>query len=290
MTMSKKAVIATSTSCLDYLDLNHENLFILRMKILINDDTFNDYTDITAEQFYSKLNADTSLVPTSSMPSPGELLDLLEELEKKGYEEVFIQTISSQLSGTYDVCRMAVNQYDGSLKTHVIDSRNAAISEGWLALQTLRLIEEGKETKEILAYQEFMRTNRKQYFMVDNLRLFVANGRLSGASGFLGSMFKIKPILEVNNEGKIVPFLKIRTQKKALAEMVRIVIEDCQKLDDFIITYDTSDNVEGLNYLKEQMELAFPGYVYFEAPITPVIGCHTGVGTVGIAYFDLTKK
>jgi len=223
------------------------------------------------------------------MPSPGELLELLDELQADGYDEVFIITVSSQLSGTFGVCTMAINQYEGPLRIHVIDSKNAAISEGWLSLETLRLIEEQKTSTEILAYLEHIKTNRKQYFMVDNLRLFVANGRLSGASGFIGSMFKIKPILEVNDDGKIVPFLKVRTQKKALQQMVDIVIEDLKNIKDFIVTYDTSDNIEGLQFIKDQMEQAFPGYTYFEAPITPVVGCHTGIGTVGIAYFDLTK-
>ena len=288
--MSKRAVIATSTGCLDYLDLDIENLRILRMKIMMDGKTYNDYIEITADEFYDNLKNDTSLVPQSSMPSPGELFELLEELEAKGYDEIFVVTISSGLSGTYGVCEMAAKQYDGNAKVHVIDSRNAAISEGWISLEIIRLIEENKTTKEILEYVNFIRTNRKQYFMVDNLRLFVANGRLSGASGFLGSMLKIKPILQVNDEGNIVPFLKVRTQKKALIEMVNIIIEDCKKLEDFIITYDTSDNVSGIKFIKDEMEKAFPGYKYYEAPITPVVGCHTGIGTVGIAYFDLSQK
>lgn len=288
--MSKRAVIATSTGCLDYLNLTHDNLRILRMKIIINDDSFNDYVDMTASDFYHRLKTDKTLVPTSSMPSPGELYALLEELEKKGFEEVFIVTISSGLSGTYGVVTMALQNYEGKLKTHVIDSLNAAISEGYMSLEILRLIDEDKPSQEIVEYIEWLRTNRKQYFMVDNLRLFVANGRLSGASGFVGSMLKIKPILEVNNDGKIVPFKKIRTQKRALKEMVELVIEDVKQLKNFVITYDTSDNKEGIEYVKAEMEKAFPGYTYYEAPITPVIGCHTGIGTVGIAYFDLDKQ
>ncbi|QMS84474.1 DegV family protein [Candidatus Xianfuyuplasma coldseepsis] len=288
--MNKRAVIATSTGCLDYLNLDEPNLRILRMKIIMNDQTYDDFVEMNADEFYTHLKTDTSLVPTSSMPSPGELLELLDDLEQEGYDEVFIITISSELSGTYGVCTMAVKNYEGKLTTHVIDSRNAAISEGWLSLEALRLIKEDVPSSDIIAYLEQMRTNRKQYFMVDNLRLFVANGRLSGASGFIGSMLKIKPILEVNDDGKIVPFLKVRTQKKALQEMVNLVIEDLKQIDDFVVTYDTSDNKEGIAYVKEQMEQAFPGYTYYEAPITPVIGCHTGIGTVGIAYFNLTKK
>lgn len=288
--MNKRAIIATSTGCLDYLDFKHEDLRMLRMKIILNDFTFNDYIDITAADFYDQLKKDTSLVPSSSMPSPGELYELLDELIESGYKEALLISLSSGLSGTFAAMKMAALQYEGDIEVTVIDSRNAAISEGWLTLEALRLFDEGVKTSEVIEYLEFMRTNRKQYFMVDNLRLFVANGRLSGASGFVGSMLKIKPILEVNEEGKIVPFKKIRSQKRALKEMVELVIEDCKKLDKFLITYDTSDNVEGLKYIKEEMEKAFPGYKYYEAPITPVIGCHTGIGTVGIAYFDLSEK
>ena len=289
--MSKKAIIATSTSCLDYLNLEEKDLRIIRMKILMGEDTFEDFIDITAEDFYNKIKADKNLVPSSSMPSIGEYLDTLEELEASGYEEVLVLTISSELSGTYGIVAAATdNNYEGNMKIKVLDTRNAAISEGFMTLEAFRLFKEGKSMDETYDYLEKLRINRKQFFMVDNLRLFVANGRLSGASGFIGSMFKIKPILEVNEEGKIVPFEKIRTTKKSLARMVELVIEDLKDIKNFVVTYDTSDNLEGLNFIKEKMEEAYPGYTYYEAPITPVIGCHTGEGTVGIAYFNMDLK
>lgn len=285
--MKKRAVIANSTGSLDYLDIKNENLRLWRMKILLEDKSYTDFTEITAEYFYGQLEENKNLVPSSSMPSPGELHLILEELEEKGYEEAIIITLSSGLSGTFNSVSIALNAYEGNIKIHVIDSRNAAISEGFLSLEALRLIDEGVETKDIVQYIEKLRTHRKQYFMVDNLRLFVKNGRLSGASGFVGSMFKIKPILEVNETGHIVSFKKIRTQKRALKEMVELVIEDLQSIENFVVTYNTSNNLEGLKYVMDRMEEAFPGYKYYDAPITPVIGCHTGVGTVGIAYFDL---
>jgi DegV family protein with EDD domain len=223
------------------------------------------------------------------MPSIGELFEMLEELEKEGYEDVIITTISSELSGTYNICLMAKNQYEGNMNIHVIDTRNAAITEGFLSLEALRLVEEGVKAKKIVEYIEKLRIKRKQYFMVDNLRLFVANGRLSGASGFMGSMFKIKPILEVNNAGKIVSLEKIRTQKKSLSRMADIILSDLEKVDKFIMTYISSENLDGLSYIKARVEEVYPKHKFIEAPITPVIGCHTGVGTVGVAFFDLSK-
>lgn len=286
--MSKIAVISTSTGSLDYVKTNYENLRILRMKIILNDETFNDFVEITASDFYTRLDEDKSLIPSSSMPSIGELFIMLEELEKEGYEDVIITTISSELSGTYNICLMAKNQYEGKINIHVVDTRNAAITEGFLSLEALRLIKKGVSAKKIVEYIENLRTKRKQYFMVDNLRLFVANGRLSGASGFMGSMFKIKPILEVNEAGKIVSLEKIRTQKKSLSRMADIILADLEKVDKFIMTYISSDNLDGLSYVKSRVEEVYPNHEFIEAPITPVIGCHTGVGTVGVAFFDLS--
>lgn len=287
--MSKTAVIATSTGSLDYVEHNYDNLRILRMKIIMRDDTYNDFVEITASDFYKRLEEDTSLVPSSSMPSIGELFEMLEELEELKYKDVIITTISSELSGTYNVCLMAKKQYTGKLNIHVVDTRNAAITEGFLSLEALRLIKEKVPALEVVEYIENLRTKRKQYFMVDNLRLFVANGRLSGASGFIGSMFKIKPILEVNDAGKIVSLEKIRTQKKSLSRMADIILKDLETVDKFIMTYISSENLEGLMYIKSRIEEVYPNHSYIEAPITPVIGCHTGVGTVGVAFFDLTK-
>ena len=124
--------------------------------------------------------------------------------------------------------------------------------------------------------------------MVDNLRLFVANGRLSGASGFIGSMLKIKPILQIDEEGKIVAYEKIRTQRKALTRISEIVLENLKDMKDFIVIYETSDNIEGLNFIKNEIKKVYPDYKNIEAPLTPVLGCHTGTGALGIALFDLS--
>ncbi|MFW5841932.1 MAG: DegV family protein [Bacillota bacterium] len=285
--MKKTAVIAVSTGCLDYLDIPYDNLFIVRCKILINNQTYNDYIDITAERFYDMLNHDKSLMPSSSMPSLGEITETFDRILEAGYENVLFITISSALSGTYQTALMAKNAYNKPLNIQIINTKNAAISEGFISLEALRMIDEGKNIDVIKETLETLSISRKQYFMVDNLRLLVKNGRLSNASGFLGSLLKIKPILEVNDEGKIVPFEKVRTQKKALERMVDYVIDDLKSINNFVITYDTSDNEAGFDYVKSRIDAAYPNNRFYAAPITPVIGCHTGVGTVGIAYFNL---
>ncbi len=283
----KTAVVAISTGCLDYLDINQEHLYILRCKIILEGKSYEDYVDIDAKTFYERIKADKNIIPTSSMPSIGEVQTLFEALESKNYENVIILTISSALSGTFQTIQMAAKQFEGTLKIHLFDTKNAAISEGFLTLHTLELLKQDKSVDDIIQVLQKLSLSRKQYFMVDSLRLLVKNGRLSGASGFLGSVLKIKPILEVNDEGKIVPFEKVRTQKKALENMVNHVLQDLETINDFVITYNTSDNLEGYEYVKSRIEAVYPNVKSYAAPITPVIGCHTGHGTVGIAYFNM---
>ncbi len=287
--MSKIAVVATSTGSLDYLDLKYKNLKILRLKILAGDKEYSDFVELTAEKFYSMLNNDKSLVPSSSLPSIGELLEMLEEIEKEGYEEVIVTTISSQLSGSYQVCVMAQKQYEGKLKIHIVDSLNAGPAEGYLSLEALRLIKEGKSAKEVVKFLENLIPNKKHYLLVDNLRLFIANGRLSGASGFIGSVLKIKPILKVTLEGKIESFEKVRTHKKALVKIIEILLADLAKMDDFIVIYETSNDLDSIETVKSEIEKVYPKHKSFQAPITPVIGCHTGTGAIGIALYNLKK-
>lgn len=137
--MSKIAVISTSTGSLDYIEQKFDNLRILRMKIILDGETFNDFTEMNAAEFYKRLTEEKDLVPSSSVPAIGELFEMLEELEEKGFEEVIITTISSELSGTYNVCLMAKNQYEGKMKIHVVDTLNAAITEGYLSLEAIYL-------------------------------------------------------------------------------------------------------------------------------------------------------
>jgi DegV family protein with EDD domain len=105
----------------------------------------------------------------------------------------------------------------------------------------------------------------------------------------MGRILKIKPILQVNDEGKIVPFEKVRTINKALKKMGDQILEDLEGKKNFVVTYDTSDNKEGFEYIFNRIEEKYPNHTHYAAPITPVIGAHTGVGTVGVAYFDLDE-
>lgn len=279
----KRIVCTTSTSCLDYYE-HTEDIRTIRIKIDMDGKLLHDGTEIRAEEFYQKMNADKNLVPKTSQPSIGELLELFEGLAKEGYEEAIVTTISSKLSGTYNGICQVKQMLEGTINIIPYDTKTVCFSEGRFALKAAEMIREDKPTEEILKTLDHMKENNKIFFAVDSLSCLVKNGRLSGAAGFIGTFFKIKPILELFPDGTIQAVEKIRTTKKALegaCERVKKYIEGHK--DYFIYIAYTGDELKDFLVETIKEKLGFEGLL--ESPCTPVVGCHVGSQAIGIGVF-----
>lgn len=293
--MSKIAIVNGSTGCIDYLD-NINDVHILRFKIMFGEDSYDDFTEMKADRFYSMLKADSSLHPKSSQPAVGEWLSKYVELRDLGYEEILVITMSSKLSGAYETALMAKNIYNqkGNCKIHIFDSRIAAMPEGYLVMEALKLRDQGKSVEQICHRLEYLVNNRLQLFVVDDLSLFVKNGRLSNIGGLVAKIAKIKPILQLDSKGYITTYEKRRTYSNSMNRMLELVFNKLDELglkdiNDFDILFCTSDKMEAYDYCYSEIEKKYPGFNSYAAPLTPVVGCHTGTGTIGITIYDLSK-
>lgn len=280
--MSKRIVCTTSTSCLDYYPHN-QKVETIRLKIDINNELSDDGTDILADDFFKLINEDKTIMPKTSQPSLGVLLDYFESLANQGYEEVIVTTISSKLSGTYNGICQCAQMLEDIIKIVPFDTKTVCFSEGCFALKAAMMIEEDKSTEEIIEKLERMRENNKIIFAVDSLEYLVKNGRLSGAAGFLGKMFKIKPLLEVFEDGTIQAVEKIRTTKKALDSVCERFLEYTKGHEYFAyIAYTGTELKEYfLKSLKEMTGIES----LLETPGSPVVGCHVGGQAIGIGIF-----
>ena len=128
------------------------------------------------------------------------------------------------------------------------------------------------------------------YFVVDNLAYLVKNGRLSGAAGFVGSVLKIKPILEMNSEGKIVSKEKIKTHRHAIERALVLFcdeVKNAKKIQAFVFhTLREEEAKEIVNYLQEKCLNALPIELHM---VTPAVGAHIGCGILGFGYFILEE-
>lgn len=287
--MSKIAIITCSTSGLDYLE-GYEDIKLARTTILMGNKEYVDGVDISPKEFYDKLNT-LKTIPSTAMPSTGQLLDIYSELKEQGYTEAIYISISEHLSGTYqNVCLS--KSYLEDFNVHPFDSKSASFSTGFMAMEAHKLANQGKSVEEILSYLEKLRDNDRIVFMVDDLKYLVKNGRLSNASGFIASMLQIKPLLELNDDGKIVGIEKIRTTKKAIDKVIKNFLDATNNGENakFLFLFNT-DAPEKLAYVKEHLEkIGIDTSKLIDAPISPAIGCHVGKGVIGIGYikqFDI---
>jgi DegV family protein with EDD domain len=284
---NKIAVVACSNACLDYFDHPYD-IRILRSTLHLGDEDYLDYIDISAEDFYNRLESDKNIFPSSSYMPLGQMIELFEGLVKDGYNQCIVVSISANMSGIYNTAQIASRDVEG-LETFVFDSKTVAYPQAKMALRACEMIEEGKEVPEILKELEYIRDNNNIYFGVHTLTYLVKNGRLSNASGFIGNAMKIKPILSIDKEGKVITFEKIRTFHKAMDRILELYFEETKGKDveTFIIH---ANNQETYDYMTQKIrEERDPNCTPFNMPLTAVVGAHSGPKTIGLGYY-IKKK
>lgn len=281
--MNQRIVVDTSTGGLDYYPFKHD-VSILRIKIYMGDNTYLDGKDLKADAFYELLRNDDSLVPKTSTPSFGDVVEFFEDLYQKGYKEVFVTTIAAVLSGTHNLIQLASEEFKGKMVIKVFDTKTVCFSEGLFALEADKMMKLGASLDEIEEKLSLMRSRNTIFFAVDSLQYLVNNGRLSGAQAFVGKLLKIKPILQVQESGHIVSIEKIRNIKNALASIANKVKAYTNGRDfDAYILYTGNPRLRDhfISTLKEELNLEN----LYEAPSTPVVGAHIGPDVIGVGIF-----
>lgn len=281
--MAKLGIVVCGNSGIDYIKHAYD-IPVLRSMLLFGDKEYTDFVDIKAEDFYQQLRDHPELHPTTAQTATGKILETYEMMRDQGYDELIVITISSKLSGTYDGAVLAGNMVEG-IKVNVFDSKTVAYPETKMALTAAEMAEKGKSVKAILKALEQIRDNHGLLISVDTLRYLVKNGRLSGASGFVGSLLKIKPMLELTKDGKVEAAEKIRTRQKAITRMIEKFLEENPEgelSEVFLVHANAFDEIENVkNVLLEKLKTIKEIKDY---PLTPVVGAHGGPGALALGW------
>lgn len=282
--MKKIAILTCSNAGLDYLDYP-QDIEILRSVIHFgNDESFNDFIDMDAKTFYERIKANPDDIPKTSYVALGQMIEIFEKLEKKGYEEAIVITISGNLSGLNEAVKRAGEEV--GLKVIAFDSKTLAYAEAFMVLEAHRLAEAGKSSDEIIKHLEFIRDHNEVYFAVDTLLYLVKNGRLSKLQGTLGTMLQLKPLLTINKEGKVETLEKIRTSKKAQKRVLEKYIEKTKDMN--CITYISHAHADDyVTWFVAEIKKVFPEREVVVAYLTPVVGAHTGPKALGLGYIEI---
>lgn len=280
--MSKVGLLVCGNSGIDYIDHTHD-IKVLRSVLLFGEDEYTDFVDITADEFYAKLEAQPELTPSTAQTATGVILEQYEELKAKGFDEILVVTLSKHLSGTFEGAMLAAKMID-DIKITIFDSKSVAFPESRMILDAAEMLKDGKSMDEVITRLEFIRDNSMIWIAVDTLKYLVKNGRLSGAAGFMGSLLKLKPLLEVTKDGKVESIEKIRTSTKATDRLISKFLEEIEGMDIEPFLLNTN-NMDRVNYIVEKIKASRPDLKEIKVyPLTPVVGAHAGPGTVGVGY------
>lgn len=281
----KTAIVIDSTAYLCEELANHPDVYILELTTLFEDGTqFPDTTNPEIqEQFYAKLEKSETL-PTTSQPSPGKYIQLVEQIIEDGYEQLLCIHISQTFSGTYQTAKMITDNFSDQIKAHVVDSKGVSLVMEALLLQALEMLAQDVDFDEIYERLSWAAKKSTIYLTVADLEYLVKGGRLGLNTAKIGNFLKIKPLLYVDENGEVKILDKIRTDKKVNRSLARIAKEDAEEFPDgMMLAFAHAVDQERMDKTIAAVSETMPEFAYATGTLGPVIGTHTGAGTVGMA-------
>ncbi len=279
--MSKVAIVTDSTAYLSEDLVAAYQITVVPLVVIWGEEILRDNIDISPDEFYQRLTT-AKTMPSTSQATIQAFADVFKQLNAQGYEILTI-VISSALSGTLDSAIQAKEMVPDA-KITLYDSQQTSLPLAYMVLSAARAAKRGASVKRCLEIAKTIRDHTKIFFAVDTLEFLHRGGRIGGASRFLGTALNLKPILMLE-EGKIEALEKVRTRKKAherLIELIKTHVNGQEKVN--MIGVVSAAAAEAASYLLNTIKEEFTPDEILIANISPVIGTHTGPGTVGVAY------
>lgn len=286
--MKKIAIVTDSNSGITQKEAKELGIYVLPMPFTINGNTFYEDIDLTQEQFYEKLEEGADI--STSQPTIESLLKLWNQLLET-YDQVIHIPMSSGLSGSCATAMAMAQDYEG--KVFVVDNQRISVTQRQSALDALELANKGMDAEEI---REKLLENKLEstiYITLDTLKYLKKGGRITPAAAALGTILKLKPVLQIQGE-KLDAFAKARTIKQAKSIMVEAIKKDIRERfgDDSTpknvwIAIAHTNNRANAEIFKEELLKEFPGHMIDIAPLSLSVSCHIGPGALAVT---CTKK
>lgn len=282
--MSKVAIITDSNSGITQSEAREMGVFVLPMPFMINEQTFFEDIDLSQAEFYEKLATGADI--STSQPSPEAVMNLWDEV-LKDYDEIVHIPMSSGLSGSCQSAMMLAQDYEG--RVQVVNNQRISVTQRQSCLDAKLLAAKGMSAKEIKDFLETDKFNSSIYIMLDTLYYLKKGGRITPAAAAIGTLLKLKPVLQIQGE-KLDAFAKARTTNQGKSIMINAIKADIENRfggdteDKHIwLQIAHSDNEEAALAFKEEILEVFPGYDIYIAPLSLSVACHIGPGSLAFA-------
>ena len=282
--MAKIAIVTDSNSGITQAEAEKLGIYVLPMPFMIGGETFFEGVNLTQEEFYRKLR--TGVPVSTSQPAPDSVLRLWRRL-LLDYDQVVHIPMSSGLSGSCQTAVMLADDFDG--RVQVVNNQRISVTQRRSVEDAIRLAGEGMDAAQIREFLEKDKFNSSIYIMVDTLFYLKKGGRITPAAAALGTLLRLKPVLQIHGE-KLDAFAKARTTASARQIMLNAVMNDVRKrfhrpLSDcgMWVDFAHTQNEEAILDFQKEVLAHFPGAESHVDPLSLSVSCHIGPGALAVA-------
>ena len=280
-------IVTDATSDIPNEMANELNVKVVPMSFSLGEKNYNhypDYRELDIKTFYDKQRAGQTSLTTQI--NVAVYLDFFEEIIKSDKDVLYI-SFSSALSSTYQSSVLAtkeLNEKYPDFKIITIDSKAATLGETLLVKLAAQKKSEGMNIEDLSKWVADNHLKVCHYFTVDDLNHLKRGGRMTAMTAFIGTALDIKPILHVNDEGKLIPLDKVRGRKKALKVLFNYLAELSENLEEQTVFIGHGDCIEDARYLESLIKEVYKVKEVIIHPIGPIIGSHTGPGAITLFF------
>ena len=281
--MDKVAVVTDSSACVPQEVIKQYGIHILPLILIFEDRSYRDGVDITAQEFYELLKK-AKKVPTTSSPAPGEYFGVFREVAKRA-SSIFCITLPPHLSMAFDSATQAREMAKEALpqvNINVFPSRSPALGQGFIAQAAARAADSGKDLSQVVQAAQDMMDRVNAIAMLDTLYYLAKGGRIPKAAAWAGSLFKIKPILDATGDVRLLE--RCRTRKRAMQRLLYIMRQRSGGKP-ICVNLMHAGVPEEAERLKADILSQFDCVEFYVTDFTPVIGTHTGPGSIGLSFY-----
>jgi len=281
------ALVVDSTCDLPAALIQRYHIKIVPLYVLFGTQSYRDGIDIDSETFYERLQHD-KVHPATSQPSPEDFSCAFQEVYAAQRPSTIIcLTLSSNLSGTFNSAQKAADTFT-TCPVIPIDSKTASMGLGMIVLTAAEAIERGAGLDEVLAGIQHTSAQSDLFFTVNTLDYLHRGGRIGGAQRLIGMALNIRPMLGLRN-GQVVAVENVRTRRRALARLVELARCMSEAPGTLQIAVVSASGKDETDQLAEDVTRSLAPVRLIRASFSPVIGVHTGPGTIGVVVFAIAE-
>ena len=286
--MGKIAIVTDSNSGITQAMGKELGISVLPMPFMIDGKPYFDGKDLTEKVFYEMQEADKDIV--SSQPAPVDVTQLWDEL-LEDHDQVVHIPMSSGLSNSCATAMMLSGNYDG--RVQVVDNQRISVTQRRSVMDAICLVQSGRDAAEVKRILEDTKLESSIYITLVTLKYLKKGGRLTPAAAALGTVLRLKPVLQIQGE-KLDSFYKARTMNQAKKVMIDAIKSDIETrfggmdAKDVYIDMAYTNNREDALEFRGEVADAFPGFeIGYLDPLSLSVGCHIGEGALAVA---VTRK